>query len=324
MVRFYPHSPDTTASGSLSYAQTLLRINYQYFLTGLIEIQYSHEEQLVLLISEGRDAGAYHIFGNSCTLVDPEEIQTYWKSGDGSLRSLSLPRTAVRAARQVLEWSPPAQAIQAESRDVLRDYIQTCKAQRANGLFHFLWPRSEGYLNLHFGQPLPMDSVFSQPNGTDSGAACLDLILENSDSPCRITFLESRPTSLSYQLQVLRIALSQLIKEILNRYSIQIGPGQAKALAGDLNSAMRVKPWYLQIVGDQFEDTHVFSDLKEAIEAYQLLMKHIIVHMYNAAGKNETHNLLSTAYHSIQPDLQQTIQKYALLPAVATIQSFAP
>jgi hypothetical protein len=319
MIRFYPHASDTTSSGSLSYAQTLLRINYQYFLTGLVEIQLNPEEQLVLSISEGRDAGAFYIFGNGCTQIDPEHIPTYWRTGNGSIRLIDLPRTALRAARQVLEWSPPAQSIQAENREVLRNYIETCKAQRANGLLHLLWPRSEGYLNLYFGQPLPMDSVFSQPSGTDSGAACLDLILDNTDSPCRITFLESRPTSLSFQLQTLRITLSQLLEEILTRYTSQLGPGRAEALISDINAAMRLKSCYLEIVGDKFEDTHVFSNLDDALGAYQAMMKHIIVHMYNAAGKTETHALLTGAYNSIQTYFQQTIQKYALLPAVATV-----
>jgi hypothetical protein len=319
MVRFYPHAPDTTASGPLSYAQTLLRINYQYFLTGLVEIQFAPEEQLVLLISEGRDAGVFHIFGGGCTQIDPEDIPSYWKSGNGSIRSINLPRIAVRAARQVLEWSPPVQSIQAENREVLRDYIETCKAQRANGLFHLLWPRSEGYFNLFFGQPLPMESVFSQPSGTDSGAACLSMIIDNNDSPCRITFLESRPTSFSFQLQTLRTALSQLLKEILVRYKKQLGPGQAKALVSDLNNALRLKPWFIEIIDDRFEDTHVFSDLEGALEAYQVMMKQITIHMYNAAGKMETHALFAAAYNSIQTHFQQTIQKYALLPAVATV-----
>jgi hypothetical protein len=320
MVRFYPHTPDTTASGSLTYAQTMLRINYQYFLTGLIEIQYKAPEQFVLLISEGKDAGAFHINGNSCQQIDPEDIPSIWKSGNGSIRSINLPRNAVRAARQVLEWSPPVQTIQAESREVLRNYIETCKAQRANGLFHLLWPRSEGYLNLYYGQLIPIDTVFSQNTGTEAGAACLDLILDNTDSPCRITFLEARPTSTSYQLQTLRIAVSQLLQEILIRYAKQLGPGLAKAITTDLNNAMRSKPWYLQFLGDEFEDTHVFSDLKQALEAYQNLMKHLTVHLYNAAGKNKTYALLSSAYNAMQPNLQQMIQKYALLPAVAKVQ----
>ncbi len=297
----------------------MLRINYQYFLTGLIEIQYAAEELLVLLISEGKDAGAFNIFGNNCIEIDPGEIHSYWKSGNGSIRSISLPRTAVRVARQVLEWSPPAQTIQAENREVLSDYIETCKAQRANGLFHFLWPRSEGYLTLHSGQPMPMDSVFSQPTGADSGAACLNLILDNTDRPCRITYLESRQGSLSYQLQTLRIAIGKLLAVILESYTKQLGPGLAKTLVSDINQAMRSKAWYLQIVGDQLEDTHVFSDLKEALGAYQTMMKHMTVHLYNAAGKTGTHELLSGAFNSMQPPLQQTIQKYALLPAVATV-----
>jgi hypothetical protein len=317
MIRFYPHAPDTNASGSPSYAQTLLRLNYQYFLTGLIEIQYGVGEQLVLLISEGRDAGAFHIHGNNCLEINPVEIQSYWKSGNGSIRSISLPRNAVRAARQVLEWSPPAQSLTAESNEVIGDYIETCKAQRANGLFHFLWARSEGYLNLYFGQLLPMDSIFSNTSGTDTGEACLKLILSNQDSPCRITFLESRPNSLSYQLLTLRVAIGKLLAGILEKYENQLGPGLAKALVSDLNPTVRLRPWYLEIAGKQLEDTHVFSSMEEANEAYQTMMKHITVHMYNVAGKNETHNLLSSAFHSIQPNLQQTIQKYALLPAMA-------
>lgn len=320
MVRFFPHAPDTTSSGTPAYARTLLRINQQYFITGLVEIKYSGEQQLVLFNSEGMNVGAFHVSESGCTQIDPGEITSYWKSGSGSIRSINLPRNALRAARQVLEWSPPLQTMRAENRAVTRDYIETCKAQRANGLFHFLWPRSEAYLNMYYGQPLPKEAVFSQTGGTDSGSECLAQILDNTDSPCRITFLEAIPTSLSYQLQTIRITMGRLMTEILAGYSKQMGPGRAITLTTDLNDTMRSKPWYLQIEGDTFEDTHVFPTLEAGLEAYQVLVKHMVVHMYNSAGKSETHSLLAQAYHSLQDRMQQTIQKYALLPAVATVQ----
>jgi hypothetical protein len=318
MVRFFPHAPDTTASGTPAYAQTLLRINRQYFLTGLVEIQYTHDQQLVLFVSEGLDVGAFHVSEKGSIQIDLEDILNYWKSGNGSVRSISLPRSAVRAARQVLEWSPPIQSMRAENQAVLKDYIETCKAQRANGLFHLLWPRSEAYLNFYYGQLIPMDAVFSEPAGVDCGREFLPQILDNPDSPCRITFLEARPTSLSCLLRSLQIAMSQLMETILTGYTQQLGPGRARVLVTDLNDVMREKPWYLQIEGKQFEDTHVFPDLETAVQAYQTLVKHMFVHMYNAAGKAEAHILLSKAFNSLPFQMQQTIQKYALLPAVAT------
>jgi hypothetical protein len=315
MIRFFPHATDNITSGSPAYAQNILRINYQYFLTGLVEIEYAPDQQLVLLVCEGKDAGAFHVRENSCTQFDPKKIPSLWKEGDGSIRSINIPRRALRAARQVLEWSPPTQVIQAENRNVLKDYIQTCQAQRANGLFHFLWPRSEGYLSMRYGQLLPMDTVFSNPGGIDTGSECLEKILENLDSPARVSFLEARQASAAYQQQTLRIALDDLLQEILSKYSKQLGPGQANALVSDINSAMRTQSWYLQIAGDQLQDTHVFSDVQSAVNAYQILIKHLAVHMYNTLGTKQTQSLLSDSFHLLKSHIQQTIQKYALLPA---------
>jgi len=320
MIRFFPHATDHIASGSSAYAQSILRINYQYYLTGLVEIQFSSEQQLVLLICEGKDAGAFHISENGSKQIDPPGIPGVWKNGDGSIRSINLPRVALRAARQVLEWSPPAQAILAESGNMLQDYVHTCQAQRANGLFHFLWPRSEGYLAMRFGQLLPMDSVFSDPNATDTGDDCLAQILHNLDNPARISFLEARPDSVSYQQQTLRIALGDLLREILQNYSKQLGPGQLKALVSDLNNAMRTQSWYLQIVEDQLQDTHVFKDIQSAVDAYQILIKHLTVHMYNALGTKQTQTLLIDSIHPLKSFIQQTIQKYALLPAAVNMR----
>ena len=320
MIRFFPHATDHTASGSSAYAQSILRINYQYFLTGLVEIQYAAEQQLILLVCEGKDAGAFHVSENGCKQIDPPGIPDFWKNGDGSIRSINLPRVALRAARQVLEWSPPAQAIRADSRNLLQDYIQTCQDQRANGLFHFLWPRSEGYLAMRFGQLLPMDTVFSDPSGPDTGSDCLAQILHNLDSPARISFLEARPDSTSYQQQTLRFALGDLLREILHKYSEQLGPGQVKTLVSDLNNVMRTQSWYLQIVENQLQDTHVFTDVQSAVDAYQILIKHLAVHMYNALGTKHTQTLLTNSIHPLKSDIQQTIQKYALLPAVANVR----
>jgi len=319
MIRFFPHATDNITSGTSAYAQRILRINYQYFLTGLVEIEYALEGQLVLLVCEGKDAGAFHVRENGCTQIDPQIIPSLWKDGDGSIRSVNIPRAALRAARQVLDWSPPAQAIQAENRNVLKDYIQTCQAQRANGLFHFIWPRSEGYLSMRFGQLLPTDTVFSNPGGIDTGTDCLEQILENLDSPARISFLEARQASAAYQQQTLRIALGDLLREILHKYSKQLGPGQANALVSDINQAMRTQSWYLQIIENQFKDTHVFSDVQSEVNAYQILIKHLVVHMYNTLGTKQTQTLLRDAFSLLKSHIQQTIQKYALLPVGVTV-----
>jgi hypothetical protein len=317
MIRFFPHATDNIASGSPAYGQRILRINYQYFLTGLVEIQFAPEQQLVLLVCEGKDAGAFHVSENGCKEVDPPGIPQLWKKGEASIRSINLPRVALRAARQVLEWSPPTQAILAENRNLLQDYLQTCQEQRTNGLFHFLWPRSEGYLSMRFGQLLPMDTVFSNLGDTETGSNCLAQILDNLDSPARISFLEALPASISYKLQTLRIALGEMLTEILSQYSKQHGPGQVKALVSDLNNAMRKQSWYLQIVEDQFQDTHVFTDVQSAANAYQILIKHLVVYMYNALGTKQTQTLLTSSVKQLKSHIQQTIQKYALLPAVA-------
>jgi hypothetical protein len=129
--------------------------------------------------------------------------------------------------------------------------------------------------------------------------------------------LEARQASQSYQQQTLRIALGDLLREILIQYSKILGPGQVKALVSDFNSTMRSQSWNLQIVGDQFQDTHVFTDLPSAINAYQTLIKHLAVHMYNALGIKQTQILLADSCKLLKSHIQQTIQKYALLPAVA-------
>jgi hypothetical protein len=320
MIRFFPHAVDNVTSGSPAYAQSILRINYQYFLTGLVEIDYAPDQQLVVLICEGKNAGVFHVSDDGFSQIDPPGILELWKDGDGSIRSINLPRVALRAAQQVLEWSSPTQAIRAENKNVLQDYIQTCQAQRVSGLFHFVWPRSEGYLSMRFGQLLPMDTVFSYPSQTDAGSDCLEQILDNPDSPARISFLEANPTSISYQQQTLRIALGDLLREILRKYSKQLGQGQAKALVADLNNVMRTQSWYLQIVGEQFQDTHVFTDIEAMLNAYQILIKHLTVHMYNALGTQQTQTLLNYSVDQLKSHIQQTIQKYALLPAGANIR----
>jgi len=316
MLRFFPHTTDQTTSGSPTYAQSILRINYEYFLTGLVEIDYMSKQQLVLLVCEGKDAGAFHVTENRTTQIDPTEISTLWAEGEGRIRFINLPRVALRAARQVLEWSPPAQSIRADNREIVRDYIQTCQSQRATGLFHLIWPRSEGYLSMRDGKILQTDSVFSTPSNTETGSHCLAEILGNVDSPARISFLEAIPATASDQQQTLRIALRDLLEGILSQYASATGPGQTKALVNDLNNVIRAQSWYLHIERDQLLDTHIFADVHSAANAYQTLIKHLAIHMYNSLGIRQAQTLLKDAFQYLEAPLQQIIQKYALLPAV--------
>ncbi|RPI33459.1 MAG: hypothetical protein EHM70_05940 [Chloroflexota bacterium] len=316
MIKFFANAPDNPTTGSLGYAQAILRVNYQYFLTGLVEIQLDPESKFVLLVSEGNQAGAYHIQGNACREIEFSDLPDIWQKGDAAIRSMNLPRESIRAVKEVLEWSPPRDEVECDSKSVAQ-YLDQYRDENASGLVRVSWPRTEGFVTVWHGRMLNPDTVFSTPNGVEAGAAMARQITNNPESGCILTFYQAIPGTQTYQQQCLRVAVAQWSKGILDRYLQLVGRSLLTALANDLNNKMGAQSWFIQVIGDSIIDTDVFANIAAANQAYTALMASLVSHMNNIIGRNLTNTVLLETYSTLAPVEQETIQYNSLLPVAA-------
>ncbi len=319
MIKFFPNAPDNPATGSARYTQSLIRVYYQDFQSGILELDYPPSNQYILLLIEGSAIAAYKINDKDCTAVPVETATSPRVEGDLSLRFVQLPREAVRVTREVIEWGPAVQTTNADSNDV-KNLVEAFQKEQATGIMQIVWPRQEGFLTLRQGQLLHSEAVLSSPMGVEAGSSIMRMILNDASGPCFINFFEARSATQTFQQQILRAAVGQWFSGILSRYIQLVGLNLTKALAQDLSRVMRSRAWYIQVFPESINDSHVFSSVDNTAQAYQQLLKSLVAHASKVIGASLTNSMLAEAFSRLEPSNQEAIQQYSLLPTLVQSQ----
>jgi len=269
MIQLYSHAPDSIATGTQTYAESLLRLHYQYFYSGLIEIQLGIDNQIVILFSDGTLVGSYYLKEASITEFSIALLPSYWSSGKAQIRSVSLPREAIRTAKEMIEWSPPGQILTIDS-DGLIDYINKCNQIKASGLIQLLWEQSEGFLLMEEGNLINYDAVLSTPNGVEAGNISFESFVKQISKTLTLRFYGPHPGTTTYQQNDLRNSFSKWNLKIFSNLTQKVENLLMFSLINDLNGIMRSRGWHIHYDGVGLRDAHVFPSLDFMKNAYHL------------------------------------------------------
>jgi hypothetical protein len=313
MTQFYTRAPNSPSTGSPAYAQTVLNFYFQNFLSGMVEID-TPEDQFVFLLSEGGMVGAYRFEGGCYASFPADQLSSFWTSGDAYIRSSNLPREAVRAAKQGLEWFPPLNSWDQPTSEIPA-FLDSFRKEMFDGLIHFQWERSEGFLAMRGGQVVLMDTICSSLSEVSVSEANFPRLLAEKSSVCRVSCYAARPGTSAADQQMLRLALTGWSDHILQRYLQLVGRNLINALAQELNGFMRAKPLHIQLSGESLHDSHIFVTTEHCVQAYQLLMRAMAAHMGKVIGIGLTRSVLFDSYQKLSPGDQSVLSQHALLPA---------
>jgi hypothetical protein len=320
MNSFLTSAPYNASTGSPAYAQSVLDFYYQNLMSGMIEINLP-AGQLLLLIAEGIPVSAYRTgaAAGPHQPLPPDRLFDSWPAGDAHIRSLALPRQAVRLARQVFEWQPPLSTWDQPTLEIPA-FLDSFRTRIDSGLLHIVWERSEGYLTLQSGEVVLNESVLSSPHQVTVGEANYRRILFAKDPICRISCCTSRQDSPAGEQQLLRLALTGWASHILQRYQQLVGRSLIGALTGELNGCLHARPLYIQLAADGLQDTHVFGSTEHCVQAYQLVITAMAHHMGKVIGSGLTRTVFKESFSKLRPTEQHVLTRHALLPAFSPPQ----
>jgi hypothetical protein len=323
MNSFLTSAPYNASTGSPAYAQSVLDFYYQNRMSGLIEINLP-AQQLILLTAEGMPVSAYRVpaGGSPSQPIPPDRLLASWPAGEAHIRSLTLPRQAVRLARQVLEWQPPLFSWDQPTLEIPA-FLHNFRSRIDSGFLHIIWERSEGYLTLQSGEVILSESVYASPLQVTVGEANYRRIIFAKDPICRISCCPSRQDSPAGEQHQLRLALTAWASHILQRYQQLVGRSLITSLSGELNGYMHARPLYIHLAADGLQDTHVFASTEHCVQAYQLVITAIAHHMGKVIGSGLTGTVFKESFSKLRPADQHVLTRHALLPAFSLPQPAA-
>ncbi len=323
MIQCFPYVAASVERGPFSQVRTVVESFQKTLKTGLVAFEWS-ESQAILLFVEGQVVGGELLHNHTCKKITLDELWLYGEGGKAPTvlaRAVSLPaqsvhtRQAVRALKRALEWYPPQQSLAFEGPAATAALNQAVNAAAygRDGLLHLIWQDAEGYILLLGGSPAASEAVFITGSTFESGAAALQKAVAPRSGALTLEFYAAGPATSAYQQVMLQKALAQLLQGIFARYQKLVGSNLTTALGAEINHLLQAKKYYLEFVGNQLIDTHVFASGGAAIQVYRSLFKIILEHIVDVIGAGLTSSIVMEVFKSLQSEDQQTIRESPLM-----------
>jgi hypothetical protein len=312
MINFYSRAPDNPSTGSPVYAQSVLRFYYQYFLSGIVEIRPVVGGQIVVLVAEGHPVGAYSFEQDRYSRFPVEQLPQKWSAGDANIRSVNLPREALRVTIQILEWYP-SETLPETGNRLAQEYVMQRQTEKTSGVLCLTWPEADGFVSFIDGNLIQNETVYSSSAEVEAGIPNFRIIFNDPDEVVSAGFFRARPDTGSATQQALRVAMLNWGRYVFDRYLQLVGRNLTKVLTSELNGYSRAKSWYIQIVGDTLVDSHIFPSTEAAVQAYQSLIKAMAFHMVKVIGVSLTNSIFTEGFDNLQERDQQALRNYSLV-----------
>ena len=316
MIELFSSVPANQDTGSPAYLRALFNISQQDLQSSLIDVRTPDAQQIVLLLADGFLLGAYYLTGSTCSTTTVADLEGLWSGNDARIRSLQLPREAVRCAQALFAWHPCKQTLTIQS-SALQSNLASFSSQKASGVLHLKWSGGDCLVTLLDGTLLNTESFLGAENGVVSGAVAMRQLQSQQERAIGLAFYEAQTGSLPFQQLVLRQVMAELMRNILSRYSQMVGSGLLNALSSDISNAMRLNNLNIQALGEVIYNTHVFHSLEEAGRAYLLLIKASQVHMSRVLGAGLAQTIQNDALKALAPTAQAVLREQSQFYSLA-------
>ena len=320
MICYFSHSIDNQCQASAVYLENLHRLFIQDEDSGMIQIEYLPDSQVILLFRLGELTRAYHLEKDRSAPLSISRYKSLLVGDALKIRSVSLPLHAVRTMIQALDCQPPA-AVQQHSAQSLAQYFSTLKQDHFNGLLHLRLPDLDGFQVWLDGAPLSSQGVYSTSRGFVDSLPNFQSFRSNGEKLFQVELYQPVTDTLSWRLIGLSTAVGELLSSVVAGYQKLVGYSMVNALNYDLNTTMRMFHYNIRMVGDEMVDHDLFTDAATAQATYTGLFDCLLQHVTSVVGSQLTQRTFSEAFHGLDQQDQSALNQYALTPAaIAKIQ----
>jgi hypothetical protein len=268
---------------------------------------------MTLLVAEGELASVFEIRESGPHPIEIELAFQAWGEGNGLVRSLNLPREAIRSVWQMMDWSPPSEKLSIPDGQ-LKTQVDRWLEQDQTLVVYLEWEQSEGALFIENHTIAASNTTLANHLTAESGEIYLPILLDQTPGDCEAFVYTARPGTVTYCQYLFSKAMSAWGKSILAKYSAMVGSGLTQSLANELNRVMRTRSWYIKVNKDYLYDNHVFRQAQDAVSAYRLVLLMMNEHMVKVIGGKLADKLVRETFVSLTKESQEILTQYGLAP----------
>jgi len=301
---------------SANQLQIMLKLSQQDLMSGLVEVSYSPEEKILLLLNSGNITCVYHCTGDVIARTPISDLPVLLSAfPGGNIRVCSLAPSFLRAVKTIVE-QPRASKVLALHTTELPKSIHEYQALPEASLLQFRWHSAEGFVFLPgHNFPARQYAFLTEGQSSDSAAA-VSMFSRWSEAECTVSYYLGDPAVQIWQENTLQLGFALLIEHTLRRYEELVGHLLSGKLEDSINRLCRTQSWNISVADSTMDDVQLFDTLEDTIAAYRAIFDLASRQIAGVIGTRLFNEALENSLESLGGSLRQAVEKIDLAAAL--------
>ena len=277
------------SAGTLS---ALIQLRRQDLLTGLIDVSYPNDEQVLLFFNVGTPFLMYFHTEGAWRKVPATQWTDIFSRANGLAATLPLGGDALRTCLLALESERDLTGESALRPQEFKSRLEQARSGERVSLFKV---RDEALLGLVIvaGNKLPIqDAIVFSSDGLMNDARALTRLTASSDRTYQVSHFEFADMPVFMQEYALRVAFVALTQPALQRFEELAGDTLADSLGKEVSNYALHQGWRIQFFRDRVAHRQYFTGPTEAVVAYRSLYRVIQHYIHRVVGAALTTSIL--------------------------------
>jgi hypothetical protein len=255
---------------SSSEIQFMLKLFQQDLKTVLLDISYSVEDRILLLLNGGQLSCIYVVNGDQLTRYSPSNLSELFQGRDrGTMRICDLKPSFFGAVRTMLEQPAPASTTFLTAD--LSKTIQEWQTSSEPSFVHIRWPNAEGFVFVPGNNFSARQYAFLAEDKISDSAAAVSMFSHWSEPECVVShYMESDDLAI-WRENNLQLGVSLLLEHSLRRYDDLAGHSLSMKLEDSINRLCSSNVWNIVVGNTTVDDVHIFDSGTSAASAYRAI-----------------------------------------------------
>jgi hypothetical protein len=293
---------------STNQLQILLKQSQQDLMNGLVEISYSPEDKLLLLLNSGNITCAYECKGNMVTRSPLSNLSILLSNPSQShIRICELAPSFLHAIKTIVE-QPEGSNTLLSSTTALPDIMQQYRMLPEPSLLHVRWPHAEGFVFLPGNNFSPRQYAFLTEDQSSDSVAAVSMFSRWSETECTVSQYIGDSQTEIWKENNLQFGFAILIEQIIHRYEELVGHALSRKLEDSLNRLSQMQSWNISIANNTVHDVQLFDSINDAALAYKMLLDLASRQINVVIGSRLFNEALETGLDSLSKQLRQAVE----------------
>jgi hypothetical protein len=312
MKHLFPSASATEISASAAQVQALIQMFRQDLMTGLIDINYLPDKQLIFLFTEGKIATTYLLTSLDWKRLQPLEWNALVSNITGTVRTLQLPREGLRVSKILIESDTPIRTFTTQTSD-LKKHVEEWTAYPHNGPIHLRWSQAEAVMLFPGYNPAAQPALFVNNEQAICGTDAFRNILNWHETQCEASVYSGDQASEAFEEYLLQRTFTGTVQKVIRRYNELAGRSLVNALGQEITTAARGQGWHIQSSDGTVTDAEIFSSIQNQASAYRMIAGLCLSRIEDVMGSKITTSIVQETLSQMDPIDQSMMRTHPFL-----------